>query len=256
MKRILAAGAGLTLILPMLALGKGPHLQTFVSNGVHIQYTVEGQGEPVVLIHGLGANAQINWRVPGIIKELTNNFQVIALDVRGHGGSDKPQQADAYGVEMVEDIVRLLDHLKIEKARMVGYSMGGMITMKLLTRHPERVSSAVLGGMGWLREGSALEEFWGRMPDRPKLKVPPACMHSLGGLAVTEGEVKAIHVPVIIVVGERDPVRQLYVTPLQRIRPDWPVMLVPDAGHINCIFKGQFREDIRDSLDLQKDQQK
>src|SRR5437763_4317028 len=130
--------------------------QTFDSNGVAISYTVEGKGEPVVLIHGLYASAQVNWRAPGIIRILATNHQVIALDVRGHAASGKPGQESAYGVEMAEDIVRLLDHLKIQKAHLVGYSMGGMITMKVLTRHPDRVQSALLGGMGWLREGSPL----------------------------------------------------------------------------------------------------
>src|ERR1035438_4357252 len=111
-----------------------PH--TFDSEGVHIRYTVEGKGEPVVLIHGLYANAQMNWRGPGIIKALAKNYEVIALDVRGHGGSGKPKEEDAYGVEMAEDVIQLLDHLKIQKAHLVGYSMGGMITMKLLTRNP------------------------------------------------------------------------------------------------------------------------
>lgn len=256
MKRVSALGLGLCMSLPWPAFGKGPHVQSFDSNGVTIQYTVEGQGEPVVLIHGLGANAQINWRAPGIIKALTNSYQVIALDVRGHGGSGKPKKEDAYGVEMEEDIVRLLDHLHIEKAHVVGYSMGGMITMKLLTRHPERVSSALLGGMGWLRQGGVLDDFWGRVPERPRLKVPSACVRSLGALAVTEKEVEAIHVPVTIIVGERDPVRQLYIVPLQAIRPDWRVKIVPDAGHIDCIFKPQFKQDILKLLDEGKNQQK
>ena len=177
---------------------------------------------------------------------------MIALDVRGHGGSGKPKQEDAYGVEMAEDVVRLLDHLKIRKAHVVGYSMGGMITMKLLTRHPERVRSAILGGMGWLRQGSALEEFWGHIPGRPRLKVSAACVHSLGALAVSEAEVKAIHVPAVIIVGERDPVRELYVAPLERIRPDWPIKIVPDAVHLNCFFKPQFKEDLRTWLDQHK----
>jgi pimeloyl-ACP methyl ester carboxylesterase len=94
---------------------------------------IEGKGEPVVLIHGLYSNAQMNWRGPGIIKALARNHQLIALDVRGHGGSGKPKEEDACGVEMGEDVIRLLDHLKIQKGHSVDYSMGGMITMKLLS---------------------------------------------------------------------------------------------------------------------------
>jgi len=113
------------LLTPCRVLGvDAPKPQTFDSNGVSIQYTVEGQGEPVVLIHGLHASTDINWRAPGIIKALAENYQVIAMDVRGHGHSGKPEQEEAYGMEMVEDVIRLLDHLKIKKAHVVGYSMG------------------------------------------------------------------------------------------------------------------------------------
>ena len=224
---------------------------TFDSKGVSIQYTVEGKGEPVVLIHGLCANAQFNWRAPGIIKALAKDYQVIALDARGHGGSGKPKEEEAYGIEMMEDIVRLLDHLNIQKAHVVGYSMGGMITMKLLTRHPDRVRSAVLGGMGWLREGTPVQKFWTQVSERQRMATPSACPRSLGALAVTEEEVKAIRVPVTVLVGERDPCRQLYVAPLQRIRPDWPVKVIAGAGHINCIFKSEFKKGIKDWLDQQ-----
>src|SRR5262245_64521390 len=108
--------------------GKG---QTFDSNGVKIYYTVEGQGQPVVIFHGAFSSADMNWRLPGTIKTLAAHYQVIALDARGHGRSDKPAREEDYGVEMADDVIRLLDHLKIEKAHIVGYSMGGMIAMKV-----------------------------------------------------------------------------------------------------------------------------
>jgi pimeloyl-ACP methyl ester carboxylesterase len=227
-------------------------LQRFDSNGVSIQYTVEGHGSPVMLIHGLYASAQLNWRLPGVIKALGTNYQIIAMDARGHGGSGKPVKVEDYGIEMEEDVVRLMDHLKIEKAHVIGYSMGGMITMKLLTRHPERVQSAVLGGWGWMREGSPMQEFWERLPDRPPMGATPrACPRSLGALAVTEAEVKAIKVPVMVVVGDHDPVRNLYVRPLEAIRSDWPVHIVPDAGHLNCVGRKEFKDGLRDWLDQQ-----
>src|SRR5580704_16817637 len=91
----------------------------FDSNGVKIHYAVEGKGEPVLLIHGFSANAQMNWGNQGIISALAKDYRVIALDNRGHGKSDKPHDPKSYGQEMVEDAVRLLDHLKIEKAHVV-----------------------------------------------------------------------------------------------------------------------------------------
>ena len=74
-------------------------------------------------------------------------------------------------------------------------------------------------------------------------------MRSFGKLAVTEPQLKAIRVPVEIIVGDRDPVRRLYVTPLQSVRPDWPVVEIPDAGHIICIMKPQFKAEIKKWLD-------
>jgi pimeloyl-ACP methyl ester carboxylesterase len=213
---------------------------------------VEGSGPPVVLIHGLFASAQMNWGVPGIIRALAQDYQVIAMDVRGHGGSDKPDEEKAYGVELAEDVARLLDHLKIKKAHVIGYSMGGLITMKLMTLHPERVQSAVLGGMGWLREGGGLQDFWRRMPERKGGPgVPYACIRTLGALAVTEAEVRAIRIPVAVVIGEVDAGKGLYVDPLQKVRPDWPVTVIDGAGHINCIFKPEFKTALKAWLDKQ-----
>jgi pimeloyl-ACP methyl ester carboxylesterase len=229
--------------------GDTPISQTFDSIGVKIHYTIEGKGEPVVLIHGLYSSADINWRLPGTIKALAGKYQVITLDVRGHGHSDKPAREEDYGVEMAEDGIRLLDHLKIEKAHFVGYSMGGMIALKAITKHPDRAKSLTLGGMGWLKEGSRLQEFWGWLPERDGAKTPSVCVRSLGKLAVTETELKAVRVPVSILIGDRDPVRRMYVEPLQRARPDWPVTVIDGAGHINCILKSQFQDALKSALE-------
>src|SRR5205085_10068627 len=132
-----------------------------------------------------------------------------------------------------------------EQAHIVGYSLGGMVALKLTVRHPQRIRSLTLGGMGWLREGSALQGIWQRAPSRSGARTPAACVRSIGELAVTEAEVKALRVPTTVLVGDRDPVRQLYVVPLQNIRPDWPVSLIAGAGHLNCIIKNQFKEDLK-----------
>jgi pimeloyl-ACP methyl ester carboxylesterase len=225
----------------------------FNSAGVKIHYTVEGKGEPVILIHGLYSSAAVNWQWPGTVAELAKQYQVIALDNRGHGQSDKPQAEGEYGVKMAEDIVRLMDHLHIARAHVVGYSLGGMIVMKLLTTHPERVSSAVLGGMGWLQEGSPLQHFWEAIKGGDKARdsqaVPVACLRGMAGLAVTEKEVKAVRVPVDIIVGDHDPCRQLYVEPLRKIRPDWPEHVIAGAGHLICIFKPDFKAQVKSALD-------
>jgi pimeloyl-ACP methyl ester carboxylesterase len=141
-----------------------------------------------------------------------------------------------------------MDHLGIARAPVVGYSLGGMIVMKLATMHPQRVSSVVLGGMGWLKTESPLDRFWENIHARDNGKVPIACLHCIAQLGVTEAQVKAVAVPVVIVVGDRDPCRRMYVEPLRRIRPDWPEHVIADAGHLNCILKPDFKEQLLSAL--------
>jgi pimeloyl-ACP methyl ester carboxylesterase len=217
--------------------------QTFDANGVKIHYVIEGKGEPVVLIHGLYASAFLNWKLPGVIRELAKDYRVIALDLPGHGASGKPMNKQAYGVQMVDDVVLLLDHLKIKKAHIVGYSLGGMITLKLLAKYPERVRSALVGGMGWFRAGSSLQQLFTKVPG-VGFGPPAAFFEAVGTLALSESELKKITVPVEIVIGDRDLLKQVTVVPLQRVRRDWPVVQIKDADHITCIFKQQFREEI------------
>ena len=77
----------------------------------------------------------------------------------GHGKSGKPRGTSQYGVEMARDVIRLLDHLQISRAHMVGYSMGGFIVMNLLAAHPDRFLTATLGGSGGVREDFPLDDF-------------------------------------------------------------------------------------------------
>jgi len=224
------------------------HAEEFNSNGVKIHYVVMGKGEPVILVHGLYSSAKMNWEMPGTVAQLARHYQVIAFDNRGHGQSGKPEAVDQYGVQMAEDVVRLMDYLHLPKAHLVGYSLGGMVTMKLLTLHPERVSSAVLGGMGWLKAGSPLQHVWDGFKGRGISTLPAACLAGIAELAVTEAEVKAVRVPVTIIVGDRDPCRLMYVEPLRRVRPDWPEHAIADAGHLNCILKAEFKAQIEAAL--------
>jgi pimeloyl-ACP methyl ester carboxylesterase len=115
------------------------------SDGVKIHYLVKGQGTPVILIHGYTGSAQGNWFSNGIADALAKNHMVVALDCRNHGKSDKPQ---LNGPGRAEDVVELMDHLKIQKAHFHGYSMGGGIVGRLLTIIPDRFISASFGGSG------------------------------------------------------------------------------------------------------------
>ncbi|CAN5518985.1 alpha/beta hydrolase [soil metagenome] len=114
-------------------------------DGVKIHYLLLGTGTPVVLIHGYTANAEANWFRNGIAQALAKNHMVVALDCRNHGKSDKPQPN---GFGSADDVIELLDHLKITKAHIHGYSMGGAIVGQLMARVPDRFLSAGFGGSG------------------------------------------------------------------------------------------------------------
>lgn len=255
---------------------------SFDSGGVKIHYTVEGQGDPVILVHGFIANINLQWRAPGIIKELAKQYKVIALDNRGHGQSDKPHDPAKYGVEMVEDIVRLMDHLKIQKAHIVGYSMGGFITAKLLALHPERVRSATLGGAAWFGEtltgnlttiadsldnGKGLEPLLVALtpegeprPSDEQIKTisqmalsfndPKALSAAARGmkkLAVSEDEMKNNRVPTLVLMGDKDPLKA-GVEPLQKMKPNLEVFWQKGANHMDAFARPEFTKKLVEFL--------
>ena len=230
----------------LVAVASAAWAEDFDSGGVKIHYLVEGTGEPVILIHGLLASARLNWGWPGTIAELAKNHRVIALDCRGHGASDKPVSEDQYGVKMVDDVVRLMDHLSIKRADIVGYSMGGAITMKLMVLHPERVRSAVVGGMGWMNADNV---FAGDGEEHKSQTAIAACVRGFKRLAVSAEDVRAIKTPFLVIIGDSDPLRQRYVEPLRKLRPDVPVKIVEGAGHLTCIVQPQFKKEIKAFLD-------
>lgn len=124
--------------------------QKFDSDGVEIAFLDEGEGFPTLLIHGFASNHRVNWVSTSWVRDLlAAGRRVIAFDNRGHGESGKPHDPAAYRFAiMAEDARRLLDHLGVEKADVIGYSMGARIAANLVLVHPERVRSAVFGGLG------------------------------------------------------------------------------------------------------------
>jgi pimeloyl-ACP methyl ester carboxylesterase len=257
----------------------------FESNGVKIHYAVQGKedGEPVVLIHGFTASIEQQWAP--VIKVLTKDYKVVALDCRGHGHSEKPHDAKQYGLEMIKDVVRLLDHLKIDKAHVVGYSMGGSITLQLAVRYPDRVRTATLGGMGlplpdaehfYQTLADSLEQGKGFGPlitlltpkDRPApseeqikqindfllsrndVKALVAVLRGAGskGLKLTDEQIKGVKLPLLAVVGENDPLRS-GVDALKKQLPATKVVLIDKADHITAFSNEKFVSAIKDFLD-------
>lgn len=125
-------------------------MHRFSSAGTEIAYMDEGDGAPVLLIHGFASNWRVNWVEPSWTGTLLRaGYRVIALDNRGHGHSAKLYEETAYGAAiMADDAVRLLDHLGIAKAHVMGYSMGARIAAFMAMTAPERLITAVFGGLG------------------------------------------------------------------------------------------------------------
>jgi pimeloyl-ACP methyl ester carboxylesterase len=223
------------------------------AKGVKIAYATRGKGEPVVLIHGWLANAGLNWELPGISAALARDFYVIELDVRGHGRSDKPRKESLYGEELVEDVARLMDHLKVDKAHIVGYSMGGIIAGRFVVKHPTRVRSVSLCGMGWLEEGGLGQWMFDQIgKNDPNAEALTLCGRSLAKLALTRDELKSIKAPVTVLVGDKDPIKDLYVKPLRKVRKDWPVIEIKDRDHLSCVLSPQFKEELHQWLRKQR----
>jgi pimeloyl-ACP methyl ester carboxylesterase len=127
---------------------------SFDSGGVPIHYLVTGRddGEPVVLLHGFASSIEAQWKP--VIAALKDDYQVIALDLRGCGGSGKPHDPAKYGIEMMKDVTRLLDHLKIDKAHIVGYSMSAGTCLLLGVHEGQRVRTLACCGAGMVSFGS------------------------------------------------------------------------------------------------------
>ncbi|HEY4220437.1 MAG TPA: alpha/beta fold hydrolase [Myxococcota bacterium] len=234
-----------TLLLALAFAATSPTAHSFDSAGTQLRYLEAGTGDAVILLHGLDASAELNWVRPGIFDDVAAHHRAIALDLRGHGESDQPVDDASYGEPYVDDVVRLMDHLGIERARIVGYSLGGMIAMKLAVEHPERVVDVTLGGMGWVKDGSPEAQRFGRAASDGLFALlrlaPAAAARGLRRLGVTEAQVKALALPVTMIVGDRDPTKRLFVDPLHAARPDFPVVVIPGAGHLSCVGKPAFK---------------
>ncbi|MBS9720559.1 alpha/beta hydrolase [Tianweitania sp. BSSL-BM11] len=124
--------------------------QTFFHNGFDLSYLDEGEGDPVLLLHGFASSMAVNWINPGWVKTLRDaGYRVLAFDHRGHGKSTKSYDVDAYHPDaMASDAVALLDHLGLERAHVIGYSMGARVSAFLALQAPDRVATLVFGGLG------------------------------------------------------------------------------------------------------------
>jgi len=249
----------LLFLIGLLPAGVSAQDKFFTSNGVQIRYIDQGAGEPVILVHGYANVIENNWIATGVLPNLVKDHRVIALDLRGHGKSDKPHDPKAYA-EMGQDVVRLLDHLNIARAHIVGYSLGGIITAKLLTTNPDRFITVTLVAASGRRTWTAQDErsaeataadLESGVPYRslilgsaPTDQPPPteeairessrrlvakndplahaALTRARRDLVVTDAQMAAVQVPALAIVGTADPA----AAGVQTLKAVWPTLQV------------------------------
>jgi pimeloyl-ACP methyl ester carboxylesterase len=240
-------------------------MPSFHHGPVEIAYLDSGEGEPIVLVHGFASTKEVNWVHPGWVGTLTRaGRRVIALDDRGHGQSAKLYDPAAYDTTLMADDVRaLLDYLAIEKADVMGYSMGARITAFLARAHPKRVRSAILGGLGVrLVDGvglpdsiaaaleapslDAVQDPTGRMfrafaeQTKSDLTALAACIRGSRQM-MTRDDAARIGVPMLIAVGTKD---QIAGSPhdLAALIPGAQAFDIPGRDHMLAVGDRVFKE--------------
>jgi surfactin synthase thioesterase subunit len=217
-------------------MGQSSKDRFFDSNGVRIRYQVWGQGQPVILIHSFGESLE-SWQRGGVVRALSPHFQVIALDVRGHGHSSKPHDQKSYGAELPGDVVRLLRHLGVTKAHIVGYSMGALVALDFAVLHQQHALSVVLGGAGW-NPPETLDDFrqqaeafeLGKVPSREGDDAKALAALLRGLRVLSEEEVRRIHVPMAALIGADDRFMS-NVQRLSRVRLGMEVTVILGVDH-------------------------
>jgi pimeloyl-ACP methyl ester carboxylesterase len=233
-------------------------MPSFHNGAVEIAYLDEGEGDPIVLVHGFASTKGVNWVYPRWVSDLKKNGRrVIALDLRGHGDSSKLYDSKEYSIEILgDDTLALMDHLKLERADMMGYSLGARITASLARDQPKRLRSAIFGGLGiGLIEGGGPGENIAEALEAPSLddvtdpvgrtfrafadqtrsdrRALAACLRGSRRL-MTRDEAAGIAVPVLVAVGTVDEIAGS-AGALGKIIPDSQVLDIPNRDHMRAV---------------------
>ncbi len=239
-------------------------MPTIDTDGVRIHYKDTGPGSnaaPIVLIHGFSSSLDGNWRASGWMDVLASaGRRVVALDCRGHGSSAKPHDPEAYsGMRMAEDVLAVMDACGLEKADLMGYSMGAGIALDLALHHPQRFRSLIMGGAGHRAPSAAAVRQAARLeratPDNPAGFNEEALAryrqrgNDLEALAAVrlrqrperdEAAIKRVHLPLLIVVGERDGALSA-ARKLESLVPHAELEVLPGEDHLSAVASEDFK---------------
>ena len=246
-------------------------MPSFNHGDVEIAYLEEGEGEPIVLVHGFASTKNVNWVYPTWVSELRKGGRrVIALDNRGHGESSKLYDPAQYSIPaMSGDIIALMDHLNIDRADVMGYSLGGRMAAWLASNAPARLRSAILGGIGIaMIDGGGPGENVARALEAPSLDdvsdpvgrtfrafadqtrsdrlALAACLRGSRGL-MTKEEAAGIAVPVLIAVGTSDEVAGS-AHALGEIIPGSEVLDIPNRDHMRAVGDKVYKSGVAEFL--------
>jgi pimeloyl-ACP methyl ester carboxylesterase len=234
------------------------------ADGVRIAYETVGEGRPIILAHGFASDRKQNWKDVGWYETLAGaGRRVVALDFRGHGESDKPHDDSAYGDKMLGDVLCVMDAANITRADLMGYSMGGIISVGLVMSAPQRFRRVVFGGIGesyfkprMHRRGiaAALRATDPNMITDPTekafrafasqagkdLDALAACM-SAERTMYTREQLATCATPVLVVAGEKD-VQAGAPEPLAAAFVEGRAVTVPRRDHMTAVGDKVYKE--------------
>ena len=234
-------------------------------NGLKMYYEVHGSGEPVVLLHGAFMTITNNW--DGWIGELSKTRKVIAVEMQGHGRTaDVPR--DFTSENLADDVAALLNYLKIPRADLIGYSMGGAVAMQCAVRHPDKVRKVVVISSTFRRDGMIKEaadsipkltadDFKGSPIETEYKKLSPTpdefpkfvkrvLATSSKGHEIGADQLKATTAPMFFIHGDADGVRLEHVAEMFRLkggevhgdmrpRSASRLAILPDTTHVTLM---------------------
>lgn len=251
-----------------------PDTHHFDSAGTSIAFTDVGGGErrlPVLLIHGFASNAETNWGATGWISFLVQSgHRVVAFDNRGHGASQKLYELSEYSAQiMAEDAFRLMQYLGLQRAHVIGYSMGARIAAFLALAHPDRIASLVFGGLGYnmvrgmagtgpiahALEADSIDSVtsptartFRAFAEQTKsdLKALATCIRSARA-PLTAEMVSSIAAPVLVAVGEHDVIGGS-AEDLASLIPGARSFVIPGREHMKAVGDKAFKVEVRTFL--------